>query len=277
MKNIMELYEDAKHVSITAEIIQPEYASTMLKSNTDNFRNLRPGTVSKYARDMDGGGWVLSWDCIAFAEDGTLLNGQHRLESIVKSKKPQVCFIMHNCSKESFNGDTGLKRSMHDLAKQAMEFEDETIISTASIGALKCLIKHSTNSRIANPTLYELLQMIMIMPFSDVYVQIVKTIKRAPRGVGNSAVMAALYCAFANTEDEKVLTFAEKLVTGVGSEQLVRLRDKLRDMRGDTGLYQERKMLLVERGVDAYLKGETLSKFYIPEKHIYTLSKIIDF
>jgi|LakMenEpi03Aug12_release.lakeMendotaPanAssembly.Ray.scaffolds.fasta_scaffold601331_2 hypothetical protein len=64
------------------EVIGPEQAKIYLQMNTGN-RNLQKGVVEQYAKDIRAGNWTLTHQGIAFAKDGRLLDGQHRLEAIV--------------------------------------------------------------------------------------------------------------------------------------------------------------------------------------------------
>ena len=64
--------------------ITPALAKAMLKHNTQN-RALSQATVNRYAALIKDGEWAKSSDMISFDSDGTLTNGQHRLEAVVKS------------------------------------------------------------------------------------------------------------------------------------------------------------------------------------------------
>ena len=54
----------------------------MLKHNTQN-RVLSQATVNRYAALMKDGEWAKISDMISFDSDGTLTNGQHRMEAVV--------------------------------------------------------------------------------------------------------------------------------------------------------------------------------------------------
>lgn len=75
---------------ITHEIekITPIMADKWLKENNTHNRSLYPRTIEKYAREMVAGAWVVTSQGIAFAEDGTLLDGQQRLSAIVMANIP---------------------------------------------------------------------------------------------------------------------------------------------------------------------------------------------
>jgi hypothetical protein len=106
-----------KTQSVTEERIDPATALRYLESNTIN-RTLRPGLVGMYAADMRAGKWSLSNDMVVFAEDGSLLNGQHRLRAIVESKTSQLFFVLRNAPRAAMiNLDNGATRNIRDNAK----------------------------------------------------------------------------------------------------------------------------------------------------------------
>ena len=68
----------------TVEWITPEQATTYLGLNTRN-RHINIRIVAKYAHDMNKGQWQMAGEPIKFAEDGSLLDGQHRLHAIIST------------------------------------------------------------------------------------------------------------------------------------------------------------------------------------------------
>jgi hypothetical protein len=64
--------------------ITPEIAKNWMANNKNN-RSLSSGVAEKYARDMLAGNWTLTHQGIAFYEDMTVADGQHRLNAIILS------------------------------------------------------------------------------------------------------------------------------------------------------------------------------------------------
>ena len=64
--------------------ITPQMAARWLETNTAN-RDLSQDRVESYARDMARGAWRLNNQGIAIAENGVVLDGQHRLWAVVLS------------------------------------------------------------------------------------------------------------------------------------------------------------------------------------------------
>jgi hypothetical protein len=66
------------------ETITPELAEEYLKHNWNN-RTLNWRTVARFADDMENKRWHLTHQGIGFANNGELIDGQHRLQAIVRS------------------------------------------------------------------------------------------------------------------------------------------------------------------------------------------------
>lgn len=95
--------------------ITPQKASEMLERNTRN-RKVNEKHVSFLARQMTGGDWIQNGDSIRFDLNGNLIDGQHRLWAIIKSKKTMNFIVVSGLASESFSTiDTGKTRNGHDV------------------------------------------------------------------------------------------------------------------------------------------------------------------
>ncbi len=98
----------------TIESVDSEIASEWLGHNRHN-RGVKRRQVSRYARDMQAGRWQFTGDAIKFAEDGVLLDGQHRLLAIVEADTTQPMLIVRGLPRTTQDVmDTGVKRSAGD-------------------------------------------------------------------------------------------------------------------------------------------------------------------
>ena len=96
-------------------LITPSIAKEMMEKNTHN-RPLKKRTVSWYARQMKEGNWTLSGQTMSIAEDGTIIDGQHRLAAIIQSDTSLYFNVARNVPKESFiNYDKLSARSLSDV------------------------------------------------------------------------------------------------------------------------------------------------------------------
>lgn len=95
--------------------VSPAIAKQMLGQNIHN-RSRRAKVVSAYALDMAAGDWRETGDSIKFAVDGTLLDGQHRLEAIIRSRATIPLLVVRGLPPEiQENIDGGLKRNFADV------------------------------------------------------------------------------------------------------------------------------------------------------------------
>lgn len=99
--------------------VEPIDAERWLDQNEAN-RNLRQRVVNGYSRDMEAGQWLVTGETIKFAKDGTLLDGQHRLQAIIQSGKPQRLLLVHGLDPATRTViDTGAIRTGGDALRMA--------------------------------------------------------------------------------------------------------------------------------------------------------------
>ena len=97
--------------------ITPQLAEKMLAKNTIN-RNLSERAANKYAQIMRDGNWSVTHQGVAFYDDGTLADGQHRLVGVVQAGVPVEMLVVSGLKKEqSIHIDTHRPRSMIDGIK----------------------------------------------------------------------------------------------------------------------------------------------------------------
>lgn len=101
--------------SFKLETISPSVADELLKKNTHN-RPLKMAYVRTLADAMTNGLWRDdTGEAIKIAEDGTIVDGQHRLKAIIVSGKQIRFLVMRMADKEIFKFiDSGLKRTGGD-------------------------------------------------------------------------------------------------------------------------------------------------------------------
>ena len=110
----------AKLVSVT-----PDYAATLLEKNTTN-RNISQITVKRYAQAMASGEWMQNGQTITIAEDGTILDGQHRLWAVIESGITITFLIVFNVKKDFLRAG-----ALCFIFKLHVDFLSYTIISTS--------------------------------------------------------------------------------------------------------------------------------------------------
>jgi len=108
-----------KKLDIKILDINPDFAYKMLEKNTMN-RTISQITVTRYANDMASGAWKQNGESIKIAEDGSIIDGQHRLWAIIESGKTITMIVIYNVSKDCMDSiDIGLSRQFKDVLKIA--------------------------------------------------------------------------------------------------------------------------------------------------------------
>lgn len=89
--------------NVKCEIVNvtPDIAKAYLTHNTGN-RPISRRDVAMYAKQMQEGLWRLTTDAIGFAENGRLINGQHRLTAVVESGVTCPFIVAHNYDENAF-------------------------------------------------------------------------------------------------------------------------------------------------------------------------------
>jgi hypothetical protein len=122
--------------------VTPAHAQELLHSNRHN-RSLRRPYVRQLAKAMTRGEWALNGEPIQVASDGTLLNGQHRLNAVVESGETVSMLMVHNVASDTQRTmDSGARRNLSDVLKlHGMSH------TTNLAAALALLHRHRTGAR----------------------------------------------------------------------------------------------------------------------------------
>lgn len=117
-------FRDSPEVPIGAAIeyltlaITPALATSLLRTNSDNQRNLKDGVVDSYAHQMRHNQWRNNGETIKLSRTGKLIDGQHRLTAILRSGCSITLTIAINGRDEDITTiDNGLARTNSDALK----------------------------------------------------------------------------------------------------------------------------------------------------------------
>ena len=245
--------------------INPAMAEHYLSKNLSN-RNVSQRLVDMYAYDMENNNWELNHQGIAFYDDGSIADGQHRLLSIIKARKTVPMMVTTGLKKPAaVTIDIGRKRSMSDGIK---------------IGGLSDWItkRHiSLISQIADPkrlTTQETVDWLDGMESSAKFaVEVFCSNKRA---LVNGVLHAAMALAhFYNPGKEDQLrkfaqVYMEGLVTSKKELSAIKLRDEFMTNTHNGGGYRRDKFLKAQRAIQAFLNEETINRLVKPKEAIWT-------
>ncbi len=115
LKKLNRPNDQNSNVLFEVESIDKDKALEYLSLNFDNNRRLKGRSVEKLVYAMKNNNFHLSWDCIAFNEDGQLVNGQHRLAAIVEADVTCKFHVLRNINHSTIKHfDIGTSRSQAD-------------------------------------------------------------------------------------------------------------------------------------------------------------------
>lgn len=184
------------------EVITPELAEQWLLANQHN-RHIRQRMVDLLAEAIKRGEWQLNGDAIRFAEDGTLLDGQHRLWAIVFADQPVESVVIRGLPNEVQDTmDMGMRRGLKDVL--ALRGYSDASQLAAALNLLYRVQQGSVRSgRGSVPTVAQALQLIEDNPGLMTAVKKSNLVRRGGVSIPNS-VLSVAYHQFSSLEDDKV-------------------------------------------------------------------------
>lgn len=223
--------------NIVSEVVNvtPELAEIILSTCNRGNRGLSQSHIERLAEIMREGRWMLTSQGISITREGLLNDGQHRLNAIVRSGRPQRMTVMFGEDREVFPVlDVGRVRRAAD----ALHIDGYKNVTGLAAGARLFSIVTSDgplrNRPISNDAIR---QIVKAHPgLHDVSTPAIR-ITRATN-CSKAAAVAAIYLIATNSKFERRLDFfIERLVDGEGlrSNDAVKvLRDGLmkRDFEG---------------------------------------------
>lgn len=102
-------------IEVSVEQITPTIAATYLASNTDANRRIRKAVVNRYCERLSRG-WKMTGDTIKFDATGRMIDGQHRLNAIIKSGITMETVVIRGLEPAVFVAiDTGSGRTIGNV------------------------------------------------------------------------------------------------------------------------------------------------------------------
>lgn len=239
--------------------VTPALAEKWLKQNTHN-RNLREVAVYAYARDMEAGKWTENGEAVKFAANGTLLDGQHRLQAVTLAGvtvRMLVVTGLDNSTQETM--DDGRKRTLAD----ALSLRGET--NSVALGAVLRRVLMWDRGIYRNhgnyvPTTTECLTFLAEHPHIRDSAAIGVALRAQVKM--SSSILALSHWLFAQIDAEDAVWFFDRLGSGVGLEQyhpVWTLRKRAVEMSDDRARTPEDMVLaFVIKAWNAYRDGEPL-------------------
>ena len=242
LKNSTVSYEivDGVKTETRTVNITPKMAEFLL-TRTGVNRPINNANVVKMVRDMLTDNWNFDGTPITFDKYGNLLNGQHRLKSVILSKKTLPFKVSTGYNPEIFTTmDIGKTRTGSDvlaiagydnyfLMGQTANFMFKFLRGSISVNDTK----HSRHQARPNNGLShsELLKFVELKPFIKNSVDFARQIKKKqPTSLIPVYMISGLFYLFSEKDEEMAKSFFVKFLIGEGLESnspIFHLRNRL--------------------------------------------------
>lgn len=243
--------------------VTPTIATQLLQRNVRN-RNLSDRLVTKFEQDMRDGKWTTTHQGIAFYEDGTLADGQHRLTAIVRAGVPIKMMVVSGLKKsQSLDIDAGRSRSVIDRIKTG---QSNSWITAKHISAINLLAVPKRLSVTEILAVAEQLEHHLVTA-TDCFAS-------NRRGLNPAVILAALTMASVYKESfANLRRFSEVLISGISEgpdeKVIILAREALIRNQNNGESDKLEKLLKVEKAIHAYCNKEKVTRLLLPKEPVY--------
>lgn len=187
--------------------VTPELARKWLEKNTAN-RGLRPSRVRYFAKLIENNEFMLTHQGIAFAKDGTLIDGQHRLAAIAAVGKPVRMFVGEGFVREDviLAIDIGSRRNTADSLR--LKNGGDPLFNNTTVSIYREFVRVCQKNRVI-PTEAEIERFCFA---NEDLLNFAKHIKTACDHKASSPVLLALVAAKVNDVSSESLERLVKLI-----------------------------------------------------------------
>lgn len=216
-------------------------------------RSLSGRNIDYLANQIKTGKYKQTGDTIKISKTGRLLDGQHRLNAIIKANKDIEVTFCEGLDDDVFDVlDTGKNRSSGDILSIKKTPNPNECAAVATFLIVHQAGKHFNQERIYNN---EILNFILNNESIPEIVKSTKAENKKFRMLSNSNI-AALYFLFSKISQNECEEFFDKYFTGLDIEQnhpIYQLRDRLiKDSIAKTKIKPIYKMALVVNAWNKY-------------------------
>ncbi|MDG1949854.1 MAG: hypothetical protein P8J32_03480, partial [bacterium] len=193
------------------------------------------------ANQMRDGKWKFNGDTIVFDENGNLLDGQHRLEAVVLSKREVETNVTFGIDRETFHTiDTGKVRNSADVLS-TQGYKNSLVIAAAAklVMSLESGVKGVASGGLKS-TKFDNLDVLNFIKtradFADVVNEAHKIWQSMPSRFVSGRIFCAMYYMFYKKHTSQARTFMKSVALGIGIESdssAYHLRNRLIKMHGD--------------------------------------------
>jgi len=231
---------------IRTVILTPEVAAAWLERFNTSNRNVRANHVTAIARDIRGGNWMMNAQPISFAGnpwsgEARLLNGQHRLEAVVKADSPIEVMIATGLPEQAF--DTFDTHARHSHRKYIAKGDERVLAAAAKLqwrvdNGLAPGDRSSPSATEIHETIGNHPELMDAFPVSR---------KKEMQEIGSSGILTFFIAHIRRQDDQISELFLQQLMDGEGllrGNPVIKVRAQLIGKRGDLTRRQVLDLLL---------------------------------
>jgi len=259
-------------IQVAKKTITPELAAEFLKKNEGN-RKLSDRGIQFLYQQMVSGDWQLTADTIKIGKNGRLLDGQHRLQALVKYGKPLEMFVAEGLDDKVFSVlDTGKNRTAADvLGVQGYKSSNALAGSIRAILLFKAGIntREGKTNKASNTAVLEFAES---NPDIHEVINYCNGIYRQFRYLSHSN-LTMLYWILSKKNQTKADIFFERYATGIDLSEtspIRHLRERLlKDSVNRTKLKPQDKIALFIFAWNAYLQGKKMQQLTLQKNYVF--------
>lgn len=238
------------------EHIGPREAIALLAHNHQN-RPLSAHAVRRYAKAMKEGQWRLNGEGIQIADDGTLLNGQHRLQAIVSSGVTVPILLVRGVARDTFSTfDDGKKRNGTDVL--SLRGEKNAAVLLTSARTILLMTRGST--------VFNMVTNSDVLATVDAYPEVRTWVNKYAntakiKNVFPNYLPGVLTLASSRYGFEVVESFFNKLASGENlsaTDPAFQLREKFMTAPKGLRMSQEMKIAYCVKAINAHIQGKPM-------------------
>lgn len=246
--------------------LTPVLAALLLERNDGNNRNISKHNIESIKNDILSDRWLFNGESIVISNTGLLLDGQHRCEAVVQTRKAIQVNLSFGAKEEArFTIDIGRPKSAANFL-QGLGFTDCTNLAATIALILEYQKSQDIPKSYARATKTAIVQSASDLRGIQASVDLVQG--ATARGLGSRSILA--FCHFQFKKRAGVVVadeFITKLIDGDGlrkGDPIYHLRDRLLTMRGQ--VQQSLRCGLIFRTWNHWRLNESVNKIVAPHK-----------
>jgi hypothetical protein len=216
-------------------MLTPDLAKEWLECFNLSNRKIQKNHVNAIARDIKSGNWMMNAQPIVFSGNpfkgnAMLLNGQHRLQAVIKADMPIEILVATGVAEEAFSTfDTHARHSHGKYVAKG----DERVLAAAAKIQWRVDNGHSMFERIT-PSASEIYKTIDAYPSLQDAFRMSR--KKEMQEIGSAGILTYFIARIRRENDQMCDLFLDQLMSGEGLNEgnpVIKARTKLIGKRGD--------------------------------------------